>query len=445
MSLLPAIQPLPPINYDTNPFKIANSSNTQYILGTTLGVLVSNATNGLELGDEKLNVFDTTTDPPTLVASLDPLHLIAIAPNIGTTTLCINQTIFLENDDTIPTRTMTMSVGDPAVVGERFGMTYNSTTNDTFQISTSSSAPILLNQVGGTATTDFLLLHPSQINLEATDTGEILSLSKGAVDLYNTLGNSSVLIDNTHIHLNEPAPTNTPYTTDITYQNIILQSQNITTPNTITTTIQPAVIQQSSVAFDMMTGYGTYSTQDLVSNYISTLTPNDCRLGYDGSVDNGNLRCFDIQCGNNINLLTINGSSYPPVILNENYYFDFQSAVCGDGLTTLFPTATYIPAGLYTITFTIFFEGLVGAGMINCYADLFSLSYGNVFGTARNAGYYPATMMSVNAGYQTCITYMDRFNITGGDFYNINFLQNNMSGWGFGNNTYISGSIVRTN
>lgn len=438
MSLIPAIQPQPNVNHTDNPQFIG--AGTTAVYATPTGVKVIGATTTLILGDQTIEIWDTATQ--TLLYSINPLNLQAVAPTLNPTTLCINQTLFLENHDTAPTRTMMMSVGDPAVVGERFGMTYNSTTNDTFQISTTSSAPILLNQVGGTATTDFLLLHPSQINLEDTATAEILSLSKGAVDLYNTLGNSSVLIDNTHIHLNEPAPTNTPFTTDITYQNIILQSQNITTPNTITTTIQPSVIQHSSTDYNMLTGYGIYSTQDLASNYISTLTPFECNLGYDGDYYLGTLRCNDIECGNNLNVLTINGSAYPPVL---NYYFEFQYAVCGNGMTTMFPTSTYLEAGRYCITFTIFFEALNGTGTIDCYADLFNMAVGNITGEARAGGFYPATNFSLLGGVNTSITYMDMFVIHSLGDYSINFLQNNDIGWGFGNNTYISGSIVRIN
>jgi hypothetical protein len=157
-----------------------------------------------------------------------------------------------------------------------------------------------------------------------------------------------------------------------------------------------------------------------------------------------NMNSNDINSVNNINLSSINGSSYPPTIPLQNK-FSFQQQVCGNGMTTLFPTPTYLEGGNYAITFTIFFEGLTGGGMINCYADLFSYSYGNSLGNARSAGYYPATNMSNDPSYQTCITYSDTFTLGGSDNWYINFLQNNMSGWGSSNNTYISGCIVKTN
>jgi hypothetical protein len=157
-----------------------------------------------------------------------------------------------------------------------------------------------------------------------------------------------------------------------------------------------------------------------------------------------NMNSFDINNVNNLQATTINGSPYPPSIPLQNK-FSFQSAGCGNGMTTLFPTPTYLESGNYVITFTIFFEGLTGGGMINCYADLFSYTYGNIMGIARTNGYYPATNMSNDGGYQTCITYSDTFTLGGTDNWYINFLQNNMSGWGSSNNTYISGCIVKTN
>ena len=158
-----------------------------------------------------------------------------------------------------------------------------------------------------------------------------------------------------------------------------------------------------------------------------------------------NMNSNDINSVNNINLSTINGSPYPPTPAILNYQFSFQQQVCGNGMTTLFPTPTYIASGTYSITWTIFFEGLVGGGMINCYADLYSYSYGNSLGTARNAGYYPASHMSNDGGYQTCITYSDTYILGGTDNWYPNFLQNNMSGWGSSNNTYISGVVTRIN
>jgi hypothetical protein len=59
----------------------------------------------------------------------------------------------------------------------------------------------------------------------------------------------------------------------------------------------------------MTMGNGTYQTQALSVPRTSTLTPDECHLGSDGSTDQGKLYCLDIECGNNLNVLTINGLS----------------------------------------------------------------------------------------------------------------------------------------
>jgi hypothetical protein len=143
-----------------------------------------------------------------------------------------------------------------------------------------------------------------------TTTSEKLTIKKSSLDLFSSNGSSALLIDNTKIHLNEPSPTTTPFTTDITYQSIILQSKNFGTP-TNTLTLQPSVIQHSTPSFNMNMGgnNGTYQTQATANNYTSTLTPDECRLGFDGSTNQGKLYCLDIDCGNNLNVLTINGLS----------------------------------------------------------------------------------------------------------------------------------------
>jgi hypothetical protein len=55
----------------------------------------------------------------------------------------------------------------------------------------------------------------SQVLLKNPATSEKLTLNKSSIDFINSGGNSSVLINNTKIHLNEQTPTTTPLTTDI--------------------------------------------------------------------------------------------------------------------------------------------------------------------------------------------------------------------------------------
>ena len=143
-----------------------------------------------------------------------------------------------------------------------------------------------------------------------TTTSEKLTINNSSIDFVNTNGNSALLIDNTKIHLNEPSPTTTPTTTDITYQNIILQSQNLGTP-TYTLRLQPNLIQHLTPNFSMIMGTGTYQTQALSVPRTSSLNTYVFSLGFDGGTYQGKLYCLNIDCATNLNVLTINGSSFP--------------------------------------------------------------------------------------------------------------------------------------
>jgi hypothetical protein len=136
----------------------------------------------------------------------------------------------------------------------------------------------------------------SQVLLSSVTTSEKLTINNSSIDFINANANSSVLIDNTHIHLNEQTPTTTPFTTDITNQTIILQAQNFITPNTQTLTLSPNFIQHLTSNNSMLIGNGSFATTSLGVNHTSTLNAIECRLGYDGVSNNGDLYCRDITC-----------------------------------------------------------------------------------------------------------------------------------------------------
>ena len=180
----------------------------------------------------------------------------------------------------------------------------------------------------------YLNFTNSKVLLKSPTTNEALTISKSALDFTNASGNSVVLIDNTHIHLNEQTPTTTPFTTDITNQNIILQSQNyIPTTTTTTLTLQPNLIQQLNPDFSMIMGTGSLQTQSLLVARTSTFNPYVCNIGFDGSTYQGELNCLNINCANNLQVSTINGltptsiglvwsdfnNAYPN-LLNGRYY-----------------------------------------------------------------------------------------------------------------------------
>jgi hypothetical protein len=173
----------------------------------------------------------------------------------------------------------------------------------------------------------YLNYATSTVLLKNPTTSEQLTISYAALDFYNSGGNSVLLIDNTKIHLNEPNPTTTPFTTDITYQNIILQSQNYITPNTITLTLQPNLIQQLTPAFSMIIGTGSLETTALAVNYRTTINPYVCSLGYDGVSYNGDLNCRNIFCSlingyapTTTGLIWSDFNNAYPNLLNGRYY-----------------------------------------------------------------------------------------------------------------------------
>jgi hypothetical protein len=151
----------------------------------------------------------------------------------------------------------------------------------------------------------------SKVLLSSPTTNEKLTINKSSIDFVNTNGTSALLIDNTKIHLNEPSPSATPFTTDITYQNIILQSKNSGTP-TYTLTLRPNLIQHLTPNFSMVMGTGTYQTQALSVPRTSSLNTYVFSLGFDGGTYQGKLYCLNIDCATDIKVLTINGlSSFP--------------------------------------------------------------------------------------------------------------------------------------
>ena len=173
----------------------------------------------------------------------------------------------------------------------------------------------------------YLNFTNSQVLLQSPTTSERLTLNKSSIDFINTNGNSVVLIDNTHIHLNELTPSTTPFTTDITFQNIILQSQNYITPYTQTLTLQPNIIQQLNPDFSMIMGTGSLQTQALANNYTSTLNPYVCNLGFDGGSFNGDLNCRNIVCSlingyapTTTGLIWSDFNNAYPNLLNGRYY-----------------------------------------------------------------------------------------------------------------------------
>jgi hypothetical protein len=209
----------------------------------------------------------------------------------------------------------------------------------------------------------------SEVLLKNPATNEKLTLSKSSIDFTNAGGNSVVLIDNTKIHLNELVPTTTPFTTDITNSNIILQSQNFISPNTNTLTLQPNLIQHLTPSFNMIIGTGSLQTTSLPVNYTSTINPYICVLGSDGVGYNGDLFCRDITCSlingyapTTTGLIWSNFDNAYPNLLNGRYYLTDTTYETWQDITQLFArnmssgqSASYSWSGINTSagTFTL--------------------------------------------------------------------------------------------
>lgn len=160
------------------------------------------------------------------------------------------------------------------------------------------------------------------------------------------------------LYLKESSPTTTPFTNEIKYNEILMISQNLISSFTNTLRLQPGIIQQITPSYNMFMGSGTFTTQDLTGgNRTSSLTPLECRLGFDGGTNLGKLYCLDIDCGANLNVVTINGLIPTTIGLN---WSDFNNAYPNllNGRYYLSDT-TY---ETYQDTFKFYSRVLVGAG-----------------------------------------------------------------------------------
>jgi hypothetical protein len=76
-------------------------------------------------------------------------------------------------------------------------------------------------------------------------------------------------------------------------------------------TISNSSIQQVSLDFNTLISNGTLQTTELATNITSNFTPTEIHIGSTGETNVGTLYCRNIECGENLNVVTING--LPPV------------------------------------------------------------------------------------------------------------------------------------
>jgi hypothetical protein len=141
MSLLPLLQ--------STPFTDFNNNNLYFEKGTTSLLMTSDGTMTLSntatgdtmtLGSGGFDYNGSSVDYGRLNA------LRAVCPSVTPTILGVNNTISLQNADTLGTAThiINLSSGDPAIVGEHFGIIYSSTSNNDFVFDTTGTTGSVL-------------------------------------------------------------------------------------------------------------------------------------------------------------------------------------------------------------------------------------------------------------------------------------------------------------
>jgi hypothetical protein len=381
-----------------------------------LGLLVSNSTTGLFIADEKINVMDTTTQPPTIVASINPLNLIAVAPHFGTTTLSINQTIFLENDDTAPTRTIGISSGDPATIGEYFGLNYNSTTNDDFVISSTSSGSIKYIQEGIGATTKQLVIDPTEIVLQDTASLEKVEMTNNLLQYTSAGGGVSSASWSSII----AGGGGVPSIDQVLAVGQDANNQPITNLNSIQIA-SGTTLSNNSLAFNNGANAGVitdlfsingqqyypYAQQDLNSILAAGNSANSQSIT--GLI--------------NVDLQTINSSSYPPATPALASVLAVGNGASNQDITGVNNLNVYSINGTYYPPYPISPYGLTQT--LSYSNDGNGLSLTNVSGIGNVSGSFTISSknsgaIDINSSYDTNMNNTGTFTINNGNGININ-------------------------
>jgi hypothetical protein len=185
MSLIPALQTTPFTDFGNTIYQTAYGDTILTINpDATLTLQNTNTGNIMTFSSDNFDYNGTSVDYSRLNA------LRAVCPSVNPTILGVNHTISLQNNDVIGSadHTINISSGDPANVGEHFGIEYYSTTNDDFVLSSSTSGSLVYKQISGT--TDELRLNPQQVYLynNITLANEYLDITKSRIYMENKLG-----------------------------------------------------------------------------------------------------------------------------------------------------------------------------------------------------------------------------------------------------------------
>jgi hypothetical protein len=179
------------------------------------------------------------------------------------------------------------------------------------------------------------------------------------------------------------------------------------------------------------------STQDLQTT-----------LGYGNSAGSYSIDMNSQNIGscNNIDLTSINSITYLPT--KFSYIFQtFNVGTLTSGTTSLYggTSSPTIPVGTYQITYSIQLDGnVIQSGgqdySVKGYCWLQGASVGQVFPFKVNQGFLGGTSISYNSGYNTCITITDIIQISTADSFQLGAYQENELTLP-SNTTYISAII----
>jgi len=146
MSLIPALQSTPFTDFTNTILQTAYGDTILTINpDATLTLQNTNTGNIMVFSSDNFDYNGTSVDYSRMNA------LRAVCPSVNPTILGVNHTISLQNNDVVASAThvISFSSGDPASVGEHFGIDYFSTTNDAFVVTSSTIGSIILNNTSG--------------------------------------------------------------------------------------------------------------------------------------------------------------------------------------------------------------------------------------------------------------------------------------------------------
>ena len=185
--------------------------------GTGVGNTINIVPNGLSITPNDNNGDTMSITPTSLIVNdipIDPLNLTAVAPNQTPLYLNIVDTLGIASAETNPDYTLTLQTR-PTGVGSFFGLDYESTTSENFIIQSTSSGSIQFQQIGLGATTQQLILNPTQVFLKDTANNYTTDITNTSISLVNGLGDTNAIAPTSQVITNNSGDTNTQTATSM--------------------------------------------------------------------------------------------------------------------------------------------------------------------------------------------------------------------------------------